>query len=244
MAHGIPGNRGRVKGGAMSAGALCVWVATAAAGIDAPQSAGAAALQTSDSVDMISQLAPGDAIRITVPADTGAFLNDTYPIDQNWRIFLPLLGPTPVRGRSTKKVTALLDSVFIPYLRFPGIRVEPLIRASFTGGFQRPGLYYVNPELSLWDALAQTGGPVREDGFAKLRWERNGTIVSEDLIPLIQSGRSLRQIGFRSGDRIAVTAKPLRTGWEVFREDVLPIISISVAALASATSIIILVRED
>ena len=98
----------------------------------------------------------------------------------------------------------------------------------------RPGLYWVNPNATLWEAVQLTGGTQRMDGCKKLKWERSGAIVKSDLTTVLEEGQSLYQIGFKTGDQVTVLQQPYRTKWEVFRGDVIPLITTSVSLVISA----------
>lgn len=164
---------------------------------------------------------PGEAIRIYAFPDTGSFVNGFYPVDGKGRIYLPIIGKMDLTGMTEK---AFLDSVkaqYINYLRYPNLQVRHLIRISLLGGFQRPGLYYIDPDYSMWDAVYQTGGTVREDGLKRMVWERDRKIVSKDIIPLYQSGQPLSSIGFRSGDQLWTPVEPKNNWWQVVVKDIM-----------------------
>jgi protein involved in polysaccharide export with SLBB domain len=191
-----------------------------------------------------SPFRPGDAIRITVPTDTSQFLQGVYRIDDSGRVFLPVIGSVVVTRTSAEDLKRYLDSAFVRYLPYPSVKVEPQIRVGFLGGFYRPGLYYLSPDAALWDALGDAGGPMRQDGFEEMRWERSGDIIKDGLTEPLERGVSLRALGVRSGDQITVTDRPLRTAWEVFRTDVLPVLALAVSTAATSLSIVAIVKED
>jgi len=178
----------------------------------------------------------GDAFRISVFPDTVHFLNGTYHVDDNGKAFLPVAGPVKIDNLNEKNLTALLDTIYLPYLRYPTLRVEPLIRVSLLGGFRSPGLFYISPSASLWDALVLAGGPVREDGLKLIRWERDGAVIKKNLLPEIQTGMSLSTLGIRSGDQLWVTHEVRRDGWEIFQTDILPILEITVTAASAVAT--------
>ena len=184
-----------------------------------------------------SMFTAGDALEIRLFPDTSSSLNDVYPIDGAGFADFPILGLIQVTNRSEAQLIELLRPAYLDYLHYPNIQIRPLIRVGLLGGFQNPGLYWIDPRLSLWSAIQVAGGPQREDGVRKLRWERDRMTVKYDLVQDYQSGQSLRQIGFRSGDQIRVTASPLRTKWEVFRQDVLPILSFALTSAISALTL-------
>lgn len=179
---------------------------------------------------------PGDAVRIRVYPDTN-FLNGVYPIDSDGEIVLPLAGRVKVTGMSDTELKEYLRTRYAEYLRYPLILVRPMVRISFLGGFAEPGLYYVDPRSTLWHAVRLAGGTVREDGLKKMRWERDRRIIRRDLVSLYQSDKGIYELGFRSGDQVWVTSRPRRYFWDVFRNDVLPVISVSLSVVATAVTI-------
>ncbi len=178
----------------------------------------------------------GDAFRIVVFPDTAHFLNGVYHIDDSGKVFLPVIGTMKVSSITEKNLTLLLDTIYLPYLRYPNVLVQPLVRVSLLGGFIKPGLFYVSPRASLWDAIELAGGTIREDGIKKIKWARDGSIVKKDLLTDFQAGTSLSSMGFRSGDQIFVTHVPKRDSWEIFREEVLPLLSLVIGTAATAAT--------
>jgi hypothetical protein len=101
------------------------------------------------------------------------------------------------------------------------------------GGFQRPGFYYFSPHTSFWEVFRMAGAPIREDGIEKLKINRAGATIDFDPVLSVQNTKSLRQMGILSGDQIRVTVQPLKTTWEAFRDDVLPVISLALSVAAT-----------
>ena len=52
--------------------------------------------------------------------------------------------------------------------------------------------------------MYEVGGTMDENGLKEMRWKRSGKNVEENLIPSLQTGISLKRMGFRSGDQIWV----------------------------------------
>lgn len=177
---------------------------------------------------------PGDAIKITVYPDSGLFLNNFYIIDQNGYVDLPVLGLVSIKSKTHDEFIDFLKKQYSDYLRYPNINVASYVRVSLFGGFSKPGMYWIEPRYSVWEAIQYAGGIEREDGLKKVRWERDGLIVSNNIIKDFQSGTSLAAMGFKSGDQICVTPRPKMRFWEAFRQDVIPIISFSFTAMSTA----------
>lgn len=181
----------------------------------------------------------GDAIEIKVYPDTTTFPNGIYTIDGLGYAYLPILGYKKITDKTVGKLESLLKESYINYLPQPNIQVRPLVRVSLQGGFSRPGLYWIDPRKSMWSVVQHAGGTLREDGLEKMKWRRNRVTIARDLIPFIESGESLYSIGFKSGDQITVTQRPKQRFWDVFRTDVLPILSLTLSAAATISMTIL-----
>jgi protein involved in polysaccharide export with SLBB domain len=197
---------------------------------------------TAAAVDTASQhpvccdcLNPGDALQVVAYPDTG-FPNGVFLIDDEGYAELPLLGRVEIVSLGKDALQEQLKKAYTDQMRYPSLTIKPLMRISLLGGFQRPGLYWIDPRMNLWEAAARAGGPVRSDGVKKILWERDRSIVDKDMVPQYQSGQSLCSMGFRSGDQLTIKPRPERTGWEVFRSDVLPILTTSLTAATASLS--------
>lgn len=179
----------------------------------------------------------GDALSIVTYPDTNAFPKGFYPIDGDGYVDFPIIGYLQVTKLSAEELTKLLAEKYVDYMRYPLMTIRPVIRITFSGGFFKPGLYWVNPNASLWEALQFAGGAQRMDGYKKMKWERNNTMVNDNLAPFLQDGKSLYQIGFVSGDQITILQQPFRTKWDVFRGDVIPLITSSLSIVISALTL-------
>lgn len=180
---------------------------------------------------------PGDAIKVSVFPDTAMFPSGTYLIDGEGYVDFPIIGYIKITSMSIHDLTELLKKTYMPFIRFPYVVVRPLMRISLFGGFARPGLYYVDPHATLWDAVRLGGTTVRRDGLKRMVWERDHSIIQKDIVPHFQSQQSLYQIGFRSGDQLSVTGRSEMTNWESFRTNVLPVFSVVMSVTMSAASI-------
>lgn len=164
----------------------------------------------------------GDALKITLPLDSNSFLAGVYPIDREGYVNLPIYGKYKVTSSSPGEFAAYVQKTYEQYLRYPEVQTTPLIRVSLLGGFARPGMYYVDSDRSLWDLVSLAGGTTYEHGLKKLRWERDRKEIRADLMPYLESGQSLKNIGLQSGDQIW-TPSDHRSFWDVMLHDVLPV---------------------
>jgi len=185
---------------------------------------------------------PGDAVRISIFPDSAKLLSGDYPIDDQGYIDLPKAGLVYISKLSKEEFIGFLKETFVDYLRYPNIQVRPLIRVGMVGGFNQPGLFLVDPRNNLWELISHAGGAKREDGLSLISWERNGTVVSKTLIKQIESGISLSAMGVQSGDQFRVTERPRKEGWDIFKEDVLPVLSFAITAVATTFTVFLAIQ--
>jgi protein involved in polysaccharide export with SLBB domain len=178
---------------------------TAAAGLNAQTGSGQA--RWSKSAKSLTIFQPGDAVRIHVwelyqEQASNINLNGDYPINQAGFIVMPLIGEVKVRGLTVYELMNTLQEKLKEYLHNPYIEVHPLIRLVMQGAFNRPGSYRVDPANSLWDLVAEAGGPAANCDLKKMAVERGGKVVIKDLLQSFENGYSLEEVGIESGDQI------------------------------------------
>lgn len=176
---------------------------------------------------------PGDGVRINVMPDTG-FPNELFVVDAQGYVDLPMIGPVQVTTVGRDEFQKMVYDAYIPLLRYSSVMVRRVISLSFQGGFRRPGVYWVSPGATLWYALSMTGGVIREDGLKRIKWEKNGQIMELRGIKLFENPAPIEEMGFQTGDVIRVIARQDRTGWEVFRQEILPLITFGISTALSA----------
>ena len=179
----------------------------------------------------------GDALEIVPFPDTTVFPSGFYPIDGEGFVDFPIIGYIKVTDKSCEELQKLLAEKYVEFMRYPHMRIRPMIRVALNGGFYRPGLYWIDPHATLWETVQIAGGPQRADGFKKLKWERNRTEIDKNLVPLLQDGKSLYQIGFKTGDQLTVTQKQQSTGWDVFKTEILPLFTFTISTAVSIISV-------
>jgi hypothetical protein len=155
--------------------------------------------------------------------DTSSFLNRIFPIDDRGYAEFPIIGKMNVVKMTIIELQDVLLTSFKSYLRYPNMYIKPMVRISFSGGFFRPGLYYVDYNSSVWETLRIAGGTQLEEGLYNLRWERDGEEV-DNLIPYFEKSTSLKKMGFLSGDQIWTPTTLPRTFWDYTR-DIMPILT-------------------
>jgi protein involved in polysaccharide export with SLBB domain len=178
----------------------------------------------------------GDAVSISTLPDTG-FPNGIYIINEHGCVDLPIVGLVNISQTKKDSFDMLIKDTYIGYVKGPYLKTHRLMRISMLGGFAKPGLYWISPEATLWNAVYIAGGPMREDGIARMKWERGDKLIKKGMASDFQSGKTLVQLGFESGDQISVTARQKLTPWEIFIQNVVPVLSLSITAVVAAASL-------
>src|SRR5690606_10823358 len=143
-------------------------------------------------------LRPGDFVRLRIWREPD--LSGDYPVDEQGVVVFPLIGPRIVTDISPASLKRDLVDAYSVYLRHPSIDVVLLRRVNVLGAVARPGLYSVDPTVTVADVLALAGGTT--------------PIGDPDAIQLIRDGRTittrlsqrarLAELSVRSGDQFYV----------------------------------------
>lgn len=169
------------------------------------------------------QLRPGDVISALVWREPD--LSGQFIVDPTGSVVIPMLGQRQVAGRSWNEVREELLTDYARELRNPSIELTPLRRVFVMGEVNNPGMYTLDPAISLAGAVAMAGGASPQGELRKIRVLRDGTAVLDG----VAVETRLAQVGVRSGDQILVG----RRGWFERNSTFL------VSALLSITSIVV-----
>lgn len=179
---------------------LVAAVVVACSGNPSPQATTPAAERSLDP-DTAVGLKPGDAVKLRVYRDTS--LTGEFQVNENGDVVLPLLGRRQVAGLSPDSLRQTLRAEYSEYLKDPALDVTVLRRISILGSVKKPGLYPVDPTVSLAEALALAGGMTPVAARGDIRLVRSGRVIRENLDRTTLLGRT----PIRSGDRIFVGQK-------------------------------------
>lgn len=143
-------------------------------------------------------LSPGDVVRISIwrePDLSGEFL-----VDEDGVVTLPLLGKRTVFNIPVSSLRDTLIRDYAVQLRNPSVTITPLRRIYVLGEVTKPGLYTVDPTISLAGAVALAGGATTSGDLNRLRVVRHGTVV----LDRVAAGSSLSAVNIRSEDQVFV----------------------------------------
>lgn len=148
------------------------------------------------------QLRPGDVLRIHVWGQDQ--FSGEFQVDERGIIEYPLLGEMQTANLSIAQLRDSVRAGLGRLFRDPFVTVTPLFRMAVLGEVNRPGLYSVDPTLTAVDVVALAGGTTRSGSLSHIQLLRAGERIRLGVDPAALSGRTLSEIGVRSGDQIVV----------------------------------------
>jgi polysaccharide export outer membrane protein len=186
--------------------------------------AASALAQTHASVD---GLQPGDIINLRIwrePDMTGQFM-----VQEDGTAVLPRLGPVVVVGKDAEVLKRELIEEYSKTLRNTSIEIILQRRVTITGEVRMPGLYPVDPTMSLTDALALAGGPLPTADRDKVVLIRAGAQTDVD----VREALRLEDLSLRSGDQLYVPQQGwFRRNWPMAASIMATVISVTTFVLS------------
>jgi polysaccharide biosynthesis/export protein len=143
-------------------------------------------------------LQPGDLVRLKIWREPD--LSGDYRVDENGVTVFPKIGPLPVSQLSTDSLKSLLVSSYSVYLQNPAVEVTFLRRINVLGEVKSPGLYEVDPTMTVADVVAMAGGVTPDGNSKKIELLRQGQRLPAQLF----SQSRLADSPLRSGDQLRI----------------------------------------
>ena len=165
-----------------------------------PDSAAPTARAAESPVDTAAAqlLRPGDVVQLRIWREPD--LSGEYQVDETGTAVFPLLGDMRVTELSPAALKERLVDGYTEYLRDPAIDITLLRRVNVLGSVTRPGLYRVDPTMTVADAIALAGGATPAGDPDKVRLLREGDVLTAKL-----SRRTrISELPIRSGDQFYV----------------------------------------
>lgn len=147
-------------------------------------------------------LRPGDVVKVVVFGHDE--LSGEYPIDENDSLLLPIVGSIFTRGVSIAELRTRIKREFGQLYTQSFVSITPLFRVAVLGEVMSPGLYNVDPTMTVYDVLARAGGPSREAKVGGMRVMRGGREFRFSLGGDAVGRATMRELGVRSGDQFYI----------------------------------------
>lgn len=143
-------------------------------------------------------LRPGDVIRLRIWREPD--LTGEFAIDEGGVVVLPKIGAVAAADHTPADIERVVREEYAKYLRNPSIEIVLLRRINILGAVRAPGLYPVDPTMTVRDALALAGGVLsqgQQDRVEIFRGENR-------LVSAVHRETRVADLGLRSGDQLYV----------------------------------------
>ena len=156
--------------------------------------------QRTDAPDNHKQhsLQAGDLIRLKIWREPD--LSGDFRVDENGLATFPKIGSLPVSKVSPDSLKSLLITRYARFLQDPSIEVTLLRRVNVLGSVKTPGLYDVDPTMTVADVIAMAGGTTADGHSSKVELLRPG---QQHVVKLSLHSR-LADSPLRSGDQLRI----------------------------------------
>jgi polysaccharide export outer membrane protein len=163
---------------------------------------------------------PGDVLRIVVWGQEA--YSGEYRIDERGVLEYPIIGEIQATDLTVAELRDRIRRGLETIFNNPFVSVRPQFRMAVLGEVRAPGLYVVDPTLSVLDVVAMAGGPTPSGNLNRVQLLRGGQELQLGFGSGQGSlrGRTLQEIGVRSGDQIVVRRKAFS------REDLLLLLQV------------------
>ncbi len=160
------------------------------------------------SVGYNAEFKPGDVILVKVYRHPE--YSDTFLVDVDTTIYLPLIGTIKVAHLTARELKDTLYVRFSEFLKRPEIDVVPLFRINILGQVRRPGVYNITSATKLTDAIALAGGLMPDADPKRAIIRRGSKVIKINIDKAITKEKTAYDIGLRSGDIIYIPRKRFR----------------------------------
>ena len=115
---------------------------------------------------------PGDTITLRIWREPD--LSGEFPVHEDGIVVFPRLGPVQVTGMPITELKRQLREEFEETLRNPSIEIGIMRRITVAGEVRSPGVYQVDPSMTVAEAMALAGGPTGNADRDRIILVRNG----------------------------------------------------------------------
>lgn len=146
---------------------------------------------------------PGDVVKLWVWREEE--LSGEFLVPETGVVVFPKIGSQNVTDKPMPELRDALVAEFQKYLRNPSIEISFLRRVNVLGAVRKPGVYALDPTMTVAMALAMAEGTTPEGRSDRVELQRDG----EKLIANITQRTKIGDLPIRSGDQLFVPER----GW-------------------------------
>lgn len=140
----------------------------------------------------------GDIVRLRIWRETE--MSGDYIVNEDGDVVLPRVGAIEVAGVQPAEIKTRITQAYSRFLQDPSIEVTLLRRVQVLGAVRNPGLYPVDPTMTVSDALALAGGTTADGSPNRVVLIRDGVRLPVKL----EANTPIAGAAIRSGDQIYV----------------------------------------
>jgi len=164
----------------------------------AAQAMADARLATASRDTLADILRPGDVVRLRVWREPD--LTGEFAVDETGAVVLPKIGPMQVTADAPMVVKSKIIASYSKFLSHTAIDVTFLRRIQVLGAVRQPGVYPIDPTMTISDVLAVAGGMTHDGDPEHLELRRDG----KRLLGAVSDKSLITDSRVRSGDQIYV----------------------------------------
>jgi protein involved in polysaccharide export with SLBB domain len=162
------------------------------------QQTGTPATEQASAMASRNVLHPGDVVDLRIWREPD--WSGQYTVDQQGAVVLPRLGRIVVTDEPLEALRDMLLTEYARYVRNPSMEIVFLRRVTVFGAVRTPGLYLIDPTLTIADILAMAGGPTPEGRTDRIEIIRDG----ERLATYMHEATRILDSPIRAGDQLYV----------------------------------------
>lgn len=176
----------------------------------------------------LAPIQPGDLVRVRIWREPD--LSGEFPVDETGSVVLPRLGSLRVTGQTAQSFRAKVVSAYEVFLSHSAVEVTLLRRLQVLGAVRNPGLYQLDPTMTVEDGLALAGGTTPDGNPNRMELIRHG-----ERLPVRLSLRTpITGSSIRSGDQLYVPER----SWASRNPGVI----VGILSMATTTAVLLLRR--
>jgi polysaccharide biosynthesis/export protein len=149
---------------------------------------------------------PGDILKVRIWGypNPGDQTEGSFQVEANGTVFLPVIGPLAVAGKTAEDVQAEFRSRFGLEQRNPVVTVFPLFAVSVMGEVRGPGVVDVAPGYTVFDAISTAGGFNENANRNSVLVVRKTGTIKVGANDASDAAAAMAQMPLESGDRVVV----------------------------------------